>query len=288
MIRSLFRRPLLALVIFPVAAWAAEGAPSNQAALNQQAAVTPQAAPSQPQVQPPPLDIETRVGKLEALLQSQAALNLLKEIEALKAEVSRLRGQTDMQAHQLESLSKRQSDLYVDLDKRVEDLNKLAKSAVPPASPAPSVAVSAAPQTTAAAAHQASAPAAKEDPLAESKAYEAALNQFKAGDYEKAIAGFTAFLKTYPDSTLAANAQYWTGYAYYARKDYKNALAQQMKLVSAYPQSPKVPDALLNIANNQVELKDLSSARKNLEEIVAKYPGTNAAAIAAKRLNLLK
>jgi TolA-binding protein len=37
-----------------------------------------------------------------------------------------------------------------------------------------------------------------------------------------------------------------------------------------------------------VELKDLAAAKKNLEEIVAKYPGTNAAAIAIKRLNLLK
>jgi tol-pal system protein YbgF len=286
---------LLAALIFPVAAWAAEAAPSqqpapnNQAAPSHQAVPTPQAGPSQPQVQQAPVDIETRVGKLETLMQSQAVLNLLKEVEALRAEVSRLRGQTDMQAHQLESLSKRQSDLYVDLDKRVEDLNKLAKSAAQPVlPPAPSVAVSAASQTPAAVAPQASGSAAKEDPLAESKAYEAALNQFKAGDYEKAIAGFAAFLKAYPDSTLAANAQYWTGYAYYARKDYKNSLAQQMKLVSAYPQSPKVPDALLNIANNQVELKDLASAKKNLEEIVAKYPGTNAAAIAIKRLNLLK
>lgn len=263
-------KTFLPALILPVVAWAAEGAPIQEAmpapptAPQAQAAAAPAVA-AKPEAKPP---------------QDGALFALLKEVEALKAEVARLRGQTEMQAHQLETLSKRQSDLYVDLDKRVEDIGKQVKAAPPAPAPAPVVAAA----NPAAAA----SPAAKEDPLAESRAYEAALNQFKAGDYDKAIAGFTAFLKEYPDSTLAANAQYWTGYAYYARKDYKNALAQQMKLVSAYPQSPKVPDALLNIANNQVELKDLASAKKNLEEIVAKYPGTNAAAIAIKRLNLLK
>lgn len=272
----------LPVLLVPIVAWAAEGAPIQEATPAQPPAV------QQPQVQPPPLDMEARVAKLESLLHSQGALNLLKEVQGLREEVARLRGVTDLQAHQLQSLGKRQSDLYVDLDKRVEDLNKLAKTAVQPApAPIPSVAVSAA-QPSASTAPQAAAKETREDPLAESKAYEAALNLFKAGEYEKAIAGFGDFLKAYPDSSLAANAQYWTGYAYYARKEYKNALAQQMKLVSAYPQSPKVPDALLNIASNQMELKDLASAKKNLEEIIAKYPGTNAAAIASKRLNLLK
>jgi tol-pal system protein YbgF len=271
----------LPALILPVSAWAAEGALTEQA--------QPSQAQIQPQAQP---DLETRVGKMEAMVQSSAAFNLLKELEALKAEVARLSGQAEMQQHQLEVLSKRQSDLYIDLDKRLEDLNKQVKSAAPAAvTPGPAVAVSTA-EATAATVTTATPPAAsttaKQDPLAESKAYEDALEQFKAGDYEKAIAGFGDFLKSYPQSTLAANALYWTGYAYYARKDYKNALAQQMKLVSTYPQNPKVPDALLNIANNQLELNDTASAKKNLEEIVAKYPGTNAAAIAAKRLSLIK
>lgn len=274
MTRLGFMRWLPALIL-PITAWAAEGTPDPQSPAPQ--------LQTQPQAQP--VDMETRVGRLEALLQNHAAFNLLKEVEALKAEVSRLRGQTEVQAHQLESLSKRQSDLYIDLDKRVADLNKEVKNAVQPA-PVPVVAATAAAATSPA--PPATGTSTKEDPLAESKAYEAALNQFKAGNYEKAVEGFANFLKAYPDSTLASNAYYWTGYAHYARKDYKNALTQQLKLVSAYPQSAKVPDALLNIASNQVELDDLDSAKKNLEEIVAKYPGTNAAAIAAKRLNILK
>ena len=98
-----------------------------------------------------------------------------------------------------------------------------------------------------------------------------------------AVAGFKGFAKAYPSSSLASNAQYWIGYSYYAMGDYKTAMAQQQKLMVAFPQSVKVPDALLNIARCQEELKQTSSARKTLEEIIAKHGGTNAAAIAAKR-----
>lgn len=242
-----------------------------------------------------------RVAKIEALLQNHAALNLLKEVEAMKGELSRLRGKDETQDHQLESLGKRQSDLYVDLDKRVDDLGKQIKTAVQPTPAVTPVVVQAPPvkaapeqvvasQTRSEPSKSAAAKAAEpaDDPVAESKAYETALNLFRSGNYAGAVNDFKAFLKAHPDSSLAPNAQYWTGYAYYALKDYKNALEQQKKLVSTWPQSQKVPDALLNIASNQVELDDLASAKKNLEEIIAKYPGTNAAAIATKRLALLK
>ncbi len=252
---NLARHCWLPALIFPIAAWAAEGAPVQQASPPTQVQPAAQGTVDAPVASP----------------QGGAAYGLLKDIEVLKAEVARLRGQNEMLEHKLESLSKRQSDLYLDLDKRVEDLRKQARdTAQSGAQPV------------------AAGTAAKDDPMAESRAYEGALEQFKAGSYDKAIAGFADFLKAYPNSTLAANAQYWTGYAYYVLKDYKNAIEQQTRLVNAYPQNPKVPDALLNIASCQMELKDNAAAQKGFQDIVAKYPGTNAALIAAKRLELLK
>jgi tol-pal system protein YbgF len=271
--------------------------------------------PDLPPVDMPKLMMDTRhqvhalgerVAKIEALLHNQAALNLLKEVEGLKAEVARLRGQAEMQTHQMDTLGKRQSDLYVDLDKRVEDLGKQVKPLVsppavasiePPSGPSKPVVwanpvvgvLNTAPTKTETAKPPPVKPSALlEDPLAESRSYEVALNLFKTGNYAGAITNFKAFIKAFPDSTLAANAQYWTGYSYYALKDYKSALEQQIKLVNTWPQSPKVPDALLNIASNQVELDDLGAAKKNLEVLIARFPGSNAAAIAAKRLALLQ
>ena len=216
--------------------------------------------------------LDARLDKLEgAIQQNPQLLGLLQEVETLKAEIAKMRGQTEVQAHQLDTLDKRQSDLYADLDQRMTELAKAAK-----------------PVPAAAAAEPAAALTPAVDPQVESRAYEAALKLFREANYAGAIAGFKSFLKTYPDSTLAPNAQYWVGYSYYALKDYKTALAQQQKLVAAYPTSDKVPDALLNMATCQIALNNLPAARKTLEGLVAKYPGTQAATLASRRLSALK
>jgi tol-pal system protein YbgF len=231
-------------------------------------------------------DLGARLGRLEnAIQQNPQLLGLLNEVEMLKAEVAKLRGQAEVQVHQLDTLGKRQNDLYADLDQRIADIAKVAQPAPPaevaqPAAPAPA--------TTPPAAAVAGNPPQPDPLLAESSSYESALSQFREANYAGAIAGFNGFLKAYPASALAANAQYWIGYSYYALKDYKTALAHQQKLVAAYPASTKVPDALLNIATNQLALDNLDGARKTLEDLVAKYPGTNAATLAARRLATLK
>jgi tol-pal system protein YbgF len=219
--------------------------------------------------------LDARLGRMEAALQqNQPLLDLLKEVETLKAELARVRGQAEVQVHQLDTLGERQNQLYADLDQRLAELAKLAKPVPVAAETPPAGAVAGgSPQP---------------DPMAESRSYEAALEQFRAADYPGAIAGFNGFLKATPDSTLASNAQYWIGYSYYAQKDYKTALAHQQKLLAAYPASNKVPDALLNIASIQLALDDLVGARKTLEELVAKHPGTQAATLAARRLATLK
>lgn len=231
---------------------------------------------------------DARLERLEAAMrQSQQSLDLLKEVETLKAEVARMRGQAEVHAHQMDTLGKRQNDLYVDLDQRLRELAKARPSAAA-AAEVPAAAAAPAPAPAVAAAPAAAPQPPQADPQAESRAYEAALNLFRKASYEEAIAGFRSFLKTYPDSALAPNAQYWIGYSYYALKDYKSALAHQQKLVAAYPGSAKVPDAMLNIATNLIGLDDFDTARKTLEVLVQKHPGTNAANLAARRLAALK
>ena len=242
--------------------------------------------------------LDARLTRLESVIQqNQKLLGLLQEVEALKIEVAKMRGQAEVQTHQMDKLGKRQNDLYVDLDQRIAELVKSVKSA-PIAEAAPPAAASSRPaQATPPASPPAAAPAAPSpgpaasapqlDPLVESRTYEASLNHFREANYAGAIAGFRGFLKAYPDSALAPNAQYWIGYAYYSLRDYKSALAHQQKLVAVYPTSAKVPDALLNIASNMIALDDMTGARKTLENLVAKHPGTNAANLAARRLAAL-
>ena len=202
---------------------------------------------------------EERLARIETLLQDRS-IELNKLIEELKQDLARMRGQIEVQTNRIDTLDRRQKDLYVDLDAR---LRKLEPSAQAPEKPAT---------------------AATPDPAAEGKAYEAALNQFKLGNYPVAISAFQGFVVAYPTSPLAPSAQYWIGNAYYAMRDYKKAITAQQKVLTSWPDSSKAPDAMLNLASSQDAAGDRSSARKTLEALVQKYPASPAAASAKQRL----
>ncbi len=214
--------------------------------------------------------LDDRITALESQLKSQGLVDLFNQVEQLKADIAKLRGQVEVMTFEVEQSQKRARDLYVDLDTRMRKLEGGPGS--PAAGDAPPAAAAA---TT---------PPAIAAPANEQRAYDAALDQFKAGNYSGAIVNFTAFVKAYPKSPLAPSAQYWTGNAQFAQKDFKGAMATQQKLVATWPDSPKVPDALLNVATCQFELSDAAGSRRTLESVVARYPQSDAAAKARQRL----
>ncbi|MBL0292628.1 MAG: tol-pal system protein YbgF [Betaproteobacteria bacterium] len=229
--------------------------------------------------------LEDRIAGLESQMKNQGLIDLFREVELIKADIARLRGQTEVLTHELEQSQKRQRDLYVDLDSRLRKLEAApaaAPAAAAPAADAP-VAPGAAPAAGVAGALPPAAAAAP-GAAGEQRSYDAALDQFKGGNYAAAIAGFQGFVKAYPKSPLAPSAQYWVGNAQFAQKDYRGAIASQRQLIAGYPDSQKVPDALLNIGSSQFELGDAAGARRTLQELVAKHPTSDAAAKARQRL----
>ena len=206
--------------------------------------------------------MEERLAKLEAsAADRRAILDLAGQLDQLRSDLARLRGQVEVMTNQIETAEKRQKDLYLDIDTRLRKLEQAKEQA-------------------------AAQPAAGETQAspAETKAYEAALNQFKLGNYPLSISAFEGFLVTYPSSPLAPSAQYWIGNAYYAQHNYKKAIASQQKLLSAWPDSAKAPDAMLNIASSQEASGDRHGARKTLEDLLEKYPQSPAVTSAKQRL----
>ncbi len=217
--------------------------------------------------------VDERMTKAESTAQAaadrSALLDLASQIETLRGEIAKMRGQLEVIANQAETAEARQKQLYLDIDTRLRKLETL-----PPPAPA---------------AETRPAPAAETEPSpGEAKAYQAALDQFKLGNYSLAVAAMQGFLVTYPSSSLAANAQYWIGMAHSGQRDYKSAIAAQRKLLTSWPDSPKAPDAMLSIASAQETMGDRASARKTLEELIAKYPASSSAASAKQRLAAAK
>jgi tol-pal system protein YbgF len=220
--------------------------------------------------------LEDRIGALETQLKSQGLVELFSQVEQLKADVAKLRGQIEVLIYEQEQQQKRQRDLYVDLDSRMRKLE---------AGPGPGpTAAAEAPPMIAAPVPSPPPPAPVAAASNEQKAYDVALDQFKAGSYGPAIAGFNAFIKSYPKSALVPSARYWIGNAQYAQRDFRGAIATQRQMIAAHPDSPKVPDAMLSIATAQLDLGDAAAARRTLEDVVAKFPRSDAAVKAKQRL----
>jgi tol-pal system protein YbgF len=209
--------------------------------------------------------IDARLAAIESsAVERRAILDLAGQIEALRAEFARSRGQIEVILNQLENAEKRQKDLYVDIDTRLRRLEQVREqaAAAPPEKP----------------------PADATPTPAENKVYEAALNQFKLGNYSAAISTLQGLLVTYPDSKLAPNAQYWIGMGYSGQRDYKNAIAAHQKVIATWPTDAKAADAMLSIASSQEAMGDRAAAQKTLQGVLAKYPGSPAAANAKLRL----
>lgn len=204
---------------------------------------------------------------------ARAQIELSNQIQGLREENARLRGQIETLTYELDSAKKRQQDFYVDLDGRLRKFEAPSAAETRPGEEG-SVAGDAA--------QAAAKPPA--DPAAETREYEAALNLFKAGKVKDAAAAFGAFTKAHTGSTLAPSAQYWLGNAHYALHDCKKAIDAQRVLLAKWPDSPKAPDALINVATCQQELGDAKAAKTTLETVLSKYPDSSAAATAKSRL----
>jgi tol-pal system protein YbgF len=223
---------------------------------------------------------EERLLKAEAAAQDAAdraadrgaMIELANQIETLRGEIAKMRGQLEVLANTAETAEARQKQLYLDIDTRLRKLEQAREqaAAAPEKPPAPAQ------------------PAEAEPSPGEAKAYQAALDQFKLGNYTLAVAAMQGFLVTYPSSSLAANAQYWIGMAHSGQRDYKSAIAAQRKLLAAWPDSPKAPDAMLSIASAQETMGDRKSAQQTLQELIAKYPASSSAASAKQRLAAAK
>ena len=229
---------------------------------------------------------EARLNKMEEAFKSQALLDLFTQIEALKLEMNKLRGQIEVLNNNVENTAKRQRDMYLDLDTRVrrfEQQGTPSPAAEAPAGAAPPAAAAAG-APAAAAAGSAPVAAANVDTGAETRAYEAAQGQRRVGNYQGAIVAFQNFIKQHPKSNLAPRAQYWIGDSYFNLRDFKLAIGSQQTLLKTYPDSPTVPDAMLNIASSQIEMGETAAGRRTLEELVAKFPVSEAAEKAKRRI----
>jgi tol-pal system protein YbgF len=224
-------------------------------------------------------ELDRRVGSIERVVSNESLLQIASELELLREEVRTLRGGVEALQHEGEGAATRQRDQYLDLDQRLQSLERRTRGAeptssvAPPTGPAPTGGVVVVPG------------AAGGDDRA---SYQAALELLRQGRYPEAEAGFRQFLADFPNSDLADNGQYWLAETHYVNRDFEAALAGFRAVIENFPNSRKLPDAWLKAGFCEYELQNWAAARIALETVVANFPDSTAARLATQRLERMR
>lgn len=220
--------------------------------------------------------LEARIVQLEQRLaeyenqNKQAARSLLDlqmQLEIQASDLRKQRGQLEEFGHALQESEKRQKDFYSDLDARLRPLENAKTATDAQESPRGSVI----------------------NPTKDENAsFETAYGLYRTEKYAEAAHALTRFLEQYPHSTYVANAYYLLGNSHFLSKNYQGAVSAYQNLLEKYDDHPRAPDSMLNLAECLSLLKQQDKAKTTLKQLIARYPDSEAANTAKKRLARLK
>jgi tol-pal system protein YbgF len=105
--------------------------------------------------------------------------------------------------------------------------------------------------------------------------YQNALRDFTTGKYDLARQEFGDYVKQFPNTDLASNAQFYLGEISYQQGEYKDAIAQYNVVLTNYPQSYKQGASLLKKGLAEVEMGSKATGIRDLREVVRRFPGTD-------------
>ncbi len=220
------------------------------------------------------LDLRQKVQSLESRLADdsrrseedksalrRSLIDLQNQLETLRSDMAQLQGKQEQMARDLAEVQRRQKDAAQSVDERLRRFE-------------PSKVVLDGREFVA-------------EP-AEVRDFDAAMGIFRKGEFAVAQSALADFLNRYPKTGYRPSALFWLGNAQYATRDYKGALASFRALLASAADHLRASEAMLAVANCQLELKDVKGARRTLDELMANYPGTEAAQAAKDRQSRLK
>jgi tol-pal system protein YbgF len=154
------------------------------------------------------------------------------------------------------------------------------------APPAPDAAAPSAPSPPPAAADASTAPMAPG--ASPQRLWDMAFAEYGAGQFDLAIMGFEAYVKSFPRSDSADDAQVYICSAYLNDGKYDQAVASCDVAIRTYPDGSALPEAYYRKGVALQSLQRPDEARASFEHVLKTYPNTVAATLAQQRLEGLK
>jgi len=174
------------------------------------------------------------------------------------------------------------------MDAKITDLkNQMQIMQNPPSAPAPSG--PGGPVTPNGQPSPSGAPQSVTPPpgMSADRSYTEALRDLQTGKSDLAYSEFQQFLTYFPNTELAANAQYYLGEIDYNRQNYTGAIQSFDAVLERYPDNPKTPDAHYMKAMALLKSNQRNKAVQEFRILVQNYSHTDDARKALQQLRAL-
>jgi len=207
---------------------------------------------------------------------------LQRELLSLRQEVNELKDRTNDNTENIKNINARLDKLSQKVAENSADIEKLKMGRqAPTSSPTPPQEIKR---------------EGKEEvavPQNDKQLYQYALDLYFKGNIEESRKAFIEFLKKYPDSDLYGNAIFWAGQTFYAEKKYKDAIDIWEIFLKKCDEGKikkciKYPDAMLKLGYSYIELGNVEKGKQYLQDLINKYPDSEPASLAKKKLEVLK
>jgi tol-pal system protein YbgF len=123
--------------------------------------------------------------------------------------------------------------------------------------------------------------------LSPTRLYETARADYFSGQWTSAVNGFEAFLRAFPRSEQADDAQFHIGETYYAQNQWTQAIAAYNQVIQGYPGTNAVPDAYYKRGLAQERQGQADAARASWEAVAKNFPDSDAGRLAKQNIDRL-
>ena len=117
--------------------------------------------------------------------------------------------------------------------------------------------------------------------------YNNALRDYNGGNYQLASQEFADYLKYYPNTDLAGNAQFYMGDVAYRQGNFEEAVKAYDTVIERYPDGNKAAAAQLKKGYAFLELGNRQAGVRELNALITRYPRSIEATQAKDRLKKL-
>ena len=205
----------------------------------------------------------------------QGQLGVQSDMERLRQELARARGQIEELVNELTTTQKRQRDFDQMVDKRIAEVKTKVGEVDNRLTAFEPIVVNV------------DGMEIRVDP-AEKRLFDAAIESFRAGEFKQSAAQLRSMMDRFPDSAYMPSLVFWFGSANYAQREFKGAITSFTAFLKTYAEHPRAADARLNLGLAQADAGERAAARKTLQNVVDRHPESNAAVVAKERLSKLK